>query len=79
MFYLKLYFYLPHRNTSQVVKSLDEIYKVGTFGQIHEIQDLGDKMRLVLMAHRRIRLLRTLSDSEDPTMTKCTVNYQNLH
>jgi Lon-like ATP-dependent protease len=29
---------------------------VGTFVQIHELQDLGDKLRMIVMAHRRIRI-----------------------
>lgn len=29
---------------------------MGTFVQIHELQDLGDKLRMIVMAHRRIRI-----------------------
>lgn len=54
------------RNDKQVVDNLDEVYKVGTFGQIHEMQDLGDRLRLVVMSHRRIRLLGPLFETEDP-------------
>lgn len=53
------------RNEKQVVDNVDEVYRVGTFGQIHEMQDLGDKLRLVIMSHRRIRLLGPLYDVED--------------
>lgn len=53
-------------NEKQVVDNLDEVYKVGTFGQIHEMQDLGDRLRLVVMSHRRIRLLGPLYDIDDP-------------
>ena len=41
---------------SDVVKNLSDIYPVGTFVQIHELQDLGDKLRMIVMAHRRIRI-----------------------
>jgi Lon-like ATP-dependent protease len=41
---------------SDVVKNLTDIYPVGTFVQIHELQDLGDKLRMIVMAHRRIRI-----------------------
>lgn len=41
-------------NESDIVRSLDEIHPVGTFSQIHEIQDLGDKLRMIVMGHRRI-------------------------
>ena len=37
----------------EIVPSLDSVYSVGTFAQIHEMQDLGDRLRLVLMGHRR--------------------------
>ena len=40
-------------NESDVVESLDEIYHTGTFVQIHEMQDLGDKLRMIVMGHRR--------------------------
>jgi len=39
-----------------VIKSLDDVYRVGTFTQIHEMQDLGDKLRMVVMGHRRITI-----------------------
>jgi len=46
---------------------LSEVYPVGTFAQIHEMQDLGDRLRLVVMAHRRIRILgQIVDDSEAP-------------
>ena len=37
---------------AQVVSSKDDLYPVGTFAQIHEMQDLGSRIRMVLMAHR---------------------------
>lgn len=36
---------------------------MGTFVQIHELQDLGDKLRLVVMAHRRIKITGVLLDT----------------
>ncbi|XP_019727361.1 lon protease homolog, mitochondrial [Hippocampus comes] len=41
---------------SDVVESLDAIYATGTFVQIHEMQDLGDKLRMIVMGHRRVRI-----------------------
>ncbi|XP_051929999.1 lon protease homolog, mitochondrial [Hippocampus zosterae] len=41
---------------SDVVESLDAIYTTGTFVQIHEMQDLGDKLRMIVMGHRRVRI-----------------------
>lgn len=43
-------------NDSEVVQSLQDIYDVGTFAQIHEVQDLGTKLKLVATAHRRIKI-----------------------
>lgn len=45
---------------SDVVESLDSIYSTGTFVQIHEMQDLGDKLRMIVMGHRRIRITKQL-------------------
>ncbi|KAM5310638.1 lon protease homolog, mitochondrial isoform 1-T1 [Glossophaga mutica] len=47
-------------NESDVVESLDEVYHTGTFVQIHEMQDLGDKLRMIVMGHRRVHISRQL-------------------
>lgn len=47
-------------NDSDVVESLDAIYSTGTFVQIHEMQDLGDKLRMIVMGHRRLETLLLL-------------------
>uniref|UniRef100_A0A8D2L9U2 Lon protease homolog, mitochondrial n=2 Tax=Varanus komodoensis TaxID=61221 RepID=A0A8D2L9U2_VARKO len=47
-------------NESDVVENLNEIYQMGTFVQIHEMQDLGDRLRMIVMGHRRIRINRQL-------------------
>ncbi|XP_061894907.1 lon protease homolog, mitochondrial [Entelurus aequoreus] len=47
-------------NESDVVESLDAVYATGTFVQIHEMQDLGDKLRMIVMGHRRVRITRRL-------------------
>lgn len=36
--------------------SLEDVYSTGTFVQIHEMQDLGDKLRMIVMGHRRLDL-----------------------
>lgn len=53
-------------NDSQVINDLSEVYSVGTFVQIHEMQDLGNKLRLVVMAHRRIKITGILNDTAVP-------------
>ncbi|XP_068176102.1 lon protease homolog, mitochondrial [Antennarius striatus] len=53
-------------NEQDVVESLEAVYSTGTFVQIHEMQDLGDKLRMIVMGHRRIQITRQLeADPED--------------
>lgn len=52
-------------NEAEVVKSPEDVYSVGVFAQIHEMQDLGDRLRLVVMAHRRIKITGQILDSVD--------------
>ncbi|KAG7228797.1 hypothetical protein INR49_008575 [Caranx melampygus] len=56
-------------NESDVVESLDAIYSTGTFVQIHEMQDLGDKLRMIVMGHRRIRITRQLEVEPEEDVT----------
>ncbi|KAL7867087.1 hypothetical protein AOLI_G00149010 [Acnodon oligacanthus] len=52
---------------SDVVESLDAVYNTGTFVQIHEMQDLGDKLRMIVMGHRRIQITKQLDvDVDEP-------------
>lgn len=51
--------------TSEIVQNLDDVYKTGVFAQIHEMQDLGDKLRLVVMAHRRIKITGQIFETEE--------------
>lgn len=54
-------------NESDVVSSLESVYSTGTFVQIHEMQDLGDKLRMIVMGHRRIRISKQLDvEPEEP-------------
>lgn len=52
-------------NDSEVVDNLQDVYQVGVFAQIHEMQDLGDRLRLVVMAHRRIKITGQIFDLDD--------------
>lgn len=54
------------------MNNLSEIYPVGTFAQIHEVQDLGDRLRLIIMAHRRIKILNQLFEEVDIKPGKTT-------
>lgn len=54
------------------------MYQIGTFAQIHELQDMGDKLRLVVMAHRRIRVTGQIADTEEAPAGKCSRDYVYL-
>lgn len=49
---------------AETVKNLDEIYKVGTFVQITELHDTGDRMRMIILGHRRIAITDVISEYE---------------
>jgi Lon-like ATP-dependent protease len=40
-------------NEEDVVSTLDDIYRVGTFVQITELQEFDERMRLIIQGHRR--------------------------
>lgn len=40
-------------NEEDVISNLDDIYDVGTFVQIMELHEVGDKMRMIIQGHRR--------------------------
>ncbi|KAG5441591.1 Lon protease mitochondrial [Clonorchis sinensis] len=48
---------------SDVVTSLDDLHRIGTFVQIPEWDDLGSKMRLLVIGHRRIQLVRQVDEN----------------
>ncbi|XP_069696846.1 lon protease homolog, mitochondrial-like isoform X2 [Periplaneta americana] len=65
--YVGVFLKTSEENESDIVSNLSDVYTVGTFAQIHEMQDLGDRLRLVVMAHRRIRIVgQIIEDSEVP-------------
>lgn len=64
--YAGVFLKINDENTSDIVNNVSEVYRIGTFAQIYEMQDLGDKLRLVVMAHRRIRLVGPLGDDTEP-------------
>ncbi|CAG5114668.1 unnamed protein product [Candidula unifasciata] len=51
-------------NESDVVDRLDDVYKVGTFVHITEMHDMGDRLRMIVMAHRRIQITDIAMEEE---------------
>ena len=44
---------VSYSNENDVIRSLDEIYDVGTFVQITELHDYGERIRMIIQGHRR--------------------------
>ncbi|XP_012241044.1 lon protease homolog, mitochondrial isoform X1 [Bombus impatiens] len=66
--YVGIFLKKTEENEAEIVQNLDDIYPVGTFAQIHEVQDLGNRLRLVVMAHRRIKIVgQILEELPKPT------------
>ncbi|CAK9296857.1 unnamed protein product [Gordionus sp. m RMFG-2023] len=61
-------------NEMEVLYNLDDLYHVGSFVHIHEMQDLGDKLRMIVMAHRRVKILNMIKDIEDIPIETNSVN-----
>lgn len=66
--YCGIFLKKDEENDSEVVNNLSDVYNVGVFAQIHEMQDLGDRLRLVVMAHRRIKITGQIFDSDDDSV-----------
>ncbi|XP_071559388.1 lon protease homolog, mitochondrial isoform X2 [Temnothorax nylanderi] len=82
--YVGVFLKKSEENEADVVQSLDEIYPIGTFAQVHEVQDLGNRLRLVIMAHRRIKIVNQIFEDATPkvehddTVTSGKVNRRAL-
>lgn len=63
--YCGIFLKKKEENEAEVVNNIDDIYNVGVFAQIHEMQDLGDRLRLVVMAHRRIKIKGQILENVD--------------
>lgn len=58
--YVGIFLKKDEENKKEVVEKLSDVYGIGSFAQIQEMQDLGDKLRIVVTAHRRIKILGQL-------------------
>ncbi|GJQ81602.1 hypothetical protein Trydic_g9977 [Trypoxylus dichotomus] len=63
--YCGIFLKKDEENESEIVNNVDDVYNIGVFAQIHEMQDLGDRLRLVVMAHRRIKITGQIFDLEE--------------
>jgi ATP-dependent Lon protease len=68
--YVGIFMKRDEENEHEIVNKVDDVYTIGTFAQIQEMQDLGDKLRLVVTAHRRIKILGQLFEDLEPVVEK---------
>lgn len=64
-------------NDKEVVERLDDLHRVGTFVQIHEVEDMGDRIRMIVMAHRRIEIVKQVFEDTVTGPLADTVNVDN--
>ncbi|CAH2087248.1 unnamed protein product [Euphydryas editha] len=65
--YVGIFLRKKEDDKSDVVENLDDLHQVGVFAQIHEMQDMDYKLRLVVMAHRRIKITGQFIEEEIET------------
>jgi ATP-dependent Lon protease len=69
--YIGIFLKKEDDNKSEVVQKLSDVYEIGSFAQIQEMQDLGDKLRLVVTAHRRVKIVgQLIEDLEEVAAEK---------
>ncbi|XP_053955007.1 lon protease homolog, mitochondrial isoform X1 [Anastrepha ludens] len=75
--YVGVFMKKDNENESETVEKLDDVYNVGTFAQIQELQDLGDKLRMVVVAHRRVKITGQILEDLVPTTKekKTTIHF----
>lgn len=64
--YVGIFVKKDDENTAEVVADVEDLYPIGTFAKVIELQDLGQKVRMVLMAHRRIRISDMTVEEKEP-------------
>jgi len=66
-FKIVLFQFLYCSATKEVVYAVQDLHNVGTFCQIVELQDVGERLRMILMGHRRIRMIGqyVMEENED--------------
>lgn len=68
--YVGIFMKRDDENKNDLVQNVSDVYNIGTFAQIQEMQDLGDKLRLVVTAHRRIKIMGQLIEELDEEAVK---------
>lgn len=69
--YVGIFMKKEEENKHEVVAKISDVYEIGSFAQIQEMQDLGDKLRCVVTAHRRVKIVgQLIEELEDETAVK---------
>ncbi|XP_075209800.1 lon protease homolog, mitochondrial isoform X2 [Lycorma delicatula] len=55
--YCGLFLKKNEENLKDTVTNLDDVYSMGTFCQIYEVRDIKERLLLVVVSHRRIRIV----------------------
>lgn len=73
--YVGIFLKKDDENKKEVVEKISDVYEYGSFAQIQELQDLGDKLRVVVTAHRRVKILgQLIEELEDIEAEKSELN-----
>ncbi|CAH8554341.1 unnamed protein product [Schistosoma turkestanicum] len=76
--YAGIFLKKPNTEQSDVANSMDELHRVGTFVHIPEWDDLGSKIRLLVIGHRRIELIRPVpEDSVEEEVSTPVIGKRN--
>ncbi|CAH8642572.1 unnamed protein product [Schistosoma rodhaini] len=75
--YAGIFLKKPNTEQSDVANSMDELHRVGTFVHIPEWDDLGSKIRLLVIGHRRIELIRPVGEDTVEEETSLPVGKRN--
>lgn len=67
--YIGLFMKKNESSDSEVVNSLDDVYSIGTFAHISEMLDQNDRIRMVVRAHRRIKINNAIEMNEEELMS----------
>jgi ATP-dependent Lon protease len=73
--YIGIFLKKDEENKHEIVQKLSDVYEVGSFAQIQEMQDLGDKLRLVVTAHRRVKIVGQLIEELEEAAEKRKLNF----
>jgi len=77
--YVGIFMKRDSEDDSDIITRLGQVYDVGTFAQIQELQDLGDKLRMVVVAHRRIKITGQIFEDLNSQKGKLFPFTSNLH